>query len=287
MDIRKGYINKTNATLAYILASIVTLVVVLIVVPSSGEKIFVKGAVYIIGIPTLIVFSFIFRIIFSVTGRIWKYKCNNCGQELTILSNGKIAAFGFINEKKLGKKPEEVEKVDEKALDSLIEGLKNGDSTVRKRAAIALADIEYSGKLELLIEALKDKDKSVRKEVASTLIKIGNRKAIEALVNQEATDKSIGVKVHIGSLINERLKGFKAEKYIPMGMRSKDERIRELAYKAFFSGGDKQALETLVEAIKYPIVDQTSGRKEENSSICTHEGQNGKYCTECGVNLEG
>jgi len=139
---------------------------------------------------------------------------------------------------------------DREAVDSLIEDLKSGDSEVRKKAAIALADITDIRKIEPLIEALKDKDEGVRKKVANALVKTGNRRAIESLVNQSQTDESNSVKGHIIFIITEQIRGIKASKYITKGMMSKDERIREFAYEAFFKGGNKQALETLIKIMK-------------------------------------
>lgn len=139
---------------------------------------------------------------------------------------------------------------DRETVDSLIEDLKNGDSGVRLKAATALEDITDIRKIEPLIEALNDKDERVRKKVANALVKTGNRKAIESLVYQSQTDESESVKVHIIFSITEQIKGIKASKYITKGMKSEDERIRDLAYEAFFKKGDKQALETLITSIK-------------------------------------
>ena len=246
--LRMSYLSKIRATIAYIIACILTVIVVFSVL-NPAEK-HIQGAVYIIGLPVLIISGFILRQILRIGVGVWKYKCNNCGQELTIVSNGKMAAYGTIEEKKLGKKIEGGEKIDEKALDSLIEDLKNEDSKVRERAASVLADIEDSRKIEPLIEAFKDKDERVRKKIANTLVKTGNRRAIESLVNQSQTDESNSVKAHINFVITEQIRGIKAVKYITRGMMSKDERIRDLAYEAFFKRGDKQALETLIQAMK-------------------------------------
>jgi RNA polymerase subunit RPABC4/transcription elongation factor Spt4 len=196
-------------------------------------------------------------------------------------SNRQIVSFSIIQEEKLDKKPEEVEKVDEKDMDSLIENLKNVDSKVRKKVVIALAEIEDSGKIEPLIEALKDKDKRVREEVVNTLLKTGNRRAMEALINQILIDESKSVQDYIVFEISQRIDGIKASRNITKGMRSKDKRIRDLAIEAFFKRGDKQALEILIQASKeeeeyeYECIECHTGVKEED-----------KICPECGKNLE-
>ncbi len=247
--IRRAYLSKTRATVAYIIACIVTVTVVFTVLNPSGD--FVQGSVYFVGIPLLIVSSFIFRSLFRVRMGIWKYNCDNCGQELIILSNGKKAAYGSIEEKKLGKKVIEEEKqIDEKAIDSLIENLKNEDSLVKQQAIKALGGIEDIRKIDPLIEALKDNNQRVRKEAASTLMETKNRRAIESLVEQSQTDVSDSVKTHIGFVITEKIKGIKAARYIFKGMKSRDERIRNLAYMAFYNQEDKQALESLIQAVK-------------------------------------
>jgi hypothetical protein len=246
--IRQAYLSKTRAIVAYIIACIITVIVVFSFLDPSEA--FVQGSVYLVGIPTLIVSSFIFRSLFRVGVGIWKYNCDNCGQELIVLTNGKMAAYGVVEEKKLDKKIVEEKKVDEKALDSLIESLRNEDSLVRKNAVIALADIDDIRKIEPLIEALKDNNQRVRKAVADTIMKTNNRKAIEALVNQSQTDESNSVKGHIAFVITDKIKGIKAARNIFKGMKSKDERIRNLAYMAYYNQGDKQALDSLIQAMK-------------------------------------
>ncbi len=234
--------------LGYIGTVLTTIAVFGILKPGGN---YMEGSVYIVGIPALIVSSFIFRTLFRVRMGIWKYNCDNCGQELFIVSNGKMAAYGSVEEKKLGKKIIEEEKqVDEKAIDSLIENLENEDSIVKQEAIKALAGIEDIRKIDPLIEALKDNDQRVRKEVANTLMETTNRRAIESLVEQSQTDESSSVKGHIAVLITQKIKGIKAARNIFKGMKSRDERIRNLAYMAFYNQGDKQALESLIQAMK-------------------------------------
>jgi hypothetical protein len=246
--IRQAYLTKTRAIFAYIIACIITVIVVFSVLDPSEA--FAQGSVYLVGIPVLIVSSFIFRTLFRVGVGIWKYNCDNCGQELIILTNGKMAAYGMVEEKKLDKKIVEEKKVDEKALDSLIEALKNEDSLVRINAVRALADIDDIGKIDPLIEAVTDKNERVRKAVADTIMRTNNRKAIESLVNQAQTDESNSVKGHITFVITDKIKGIKAARNIFKGMKSKDERIRNLAYMAYYNQGDKQALDSLIQAMK-------------------------------------
>jgi hypothetical protein len=246
--IRQAYLTKTRAIVAYVIACIITVIVVFSVLDPSEA--FAQGSVYLVGIPVLIVSSFILRTLFRVGVGIWKYNCDNCGQELIIVTNGKMAAYGMVEEKKFDKKIVEEKKVDEKALDSLIEELENENNLVRIKAVRALADIEDIRKTEPLIEALKDNNERVRKAVADTIMKTNNRKAIEALVNQSQTDESGSVKGHIAFVITDKIKGIKAARNIFKGMKSKDERIRNLAYMAYYNQGDKQALDSLIRAMK-------------------------------------
>ncbi|MFC2171798.1 HEAT repeat domain-containing protein [Acidobacteriota bacterium] len=246
--IRQAYLTKTRAIVAYIIASIITVIIVFTVVPSGKAS--AQGGVYLVGIPVLIVASFIFRTLFRVQVGIWKYHCDNCGRELIFASNGKMAAYGSVEGKELGKKTEGEKKVDEKAIESLAENLKNEDRKVKIEAVRALAGVDDIRRVGPLIEALKDNDERVRKEVANTLMETRNRFAIEALVNQFQTDESGGVKGHIAVLVTGKIKGIKAARNIFKGMQSKDKRIQNLAYMAFYNQRDKRALDSLILAMK-------------------------------------
>ncbi|RKY36993.1 MAG: hypothetical protein DRP72_03565, partial [Candidatus Omnitrophota bacterium] len=73
--------------------------------------------------------------------------------------------------------------------------LKSEDSYVREQAAIALGEIGDKRAIEPLINTLKDRNSDVRKYAAIALGKIGDKKAVEPLINA-LEDKSWGVCKH-------------------------------------------------------------------------------------------
>jgi hypothetical protein len=75
---RMSYINIARATLANIMAAIVTLIAV-VIVPTRGSAETAKGTAYSVGIPVLIASVFIFRQIFYAIVGLWNFQCENCG----------------------------------------------------------------------------------------------------------------------------------------------------------------------------------------------------------------
>lgn len=72
---------------------------------------------------------------------------------------------------------------DKRAVEPLITTLKTGDEYLRKRAAEALGDIGDKRAVEPLINALKDEDESVRSSAAEALGNIGDVRAVEPLID--------------------------------------------------------------------------------------------------------
>lgn len=72
---------------------------------------------------------------------------------------------------------------DKKAVEPLITTLKAGDEYLRERAAEALGDIGDKKAVEPLINALKDEDESVRSSAAEALGNIGDVRAVEPLID--------------------------------------------------------------------------------------------------------
>jgi HEAT repeat protein len=71
---------------------------------------------------------------------------------------------------------------DAKAVDPLIEALKDADDDVRERAAEALGKIGDAKAVDPLIEALKDASGEVRWRAARALVEIGDAKAVDPLI---------------------------------------------------------------------------------------------------------
>ena len=82
--------------------------------------------------------------------------------------------------------PDETETWDKEDLPELIQALKDGDTKMRRHAAVALGEIgpSASSAIPALIEALKDEDHKVRENVAYTLGTLGPeaKQAIPALI---------------------------------------------------------------------------------------------------------
>lgn len=256
------YLIKSRATIAYLIAAVITVIAVFTFLPPGRAGSFgrqnTQGFVYLVGIPTLVWWTFWLRLFLRRKMRVWNYTCGNCGQELVVVSNGKNAAFGSVEGIVPSKKIEagenagviKEEKVEEKALDSLILDLKDGNAGVREQAAAALAGIGDSRRIAPLIEALKDKEPRVRKRVAMTLVKVSDKKAIESLFNQSQTDGERSVRGLIRYLIASDIHGIRPARTILKGMENNDERIRDLAYEAFLNQQDSRHLENLVQALK-------------------------------------
>ena len=215
-----------------------------------------QGAVYIVGIPILAVLTFVLRGFFSTGMKVWKYSCATCGQEIMLVSNGKTAAYGVLQAKKPNVASESQTEVrseaqtGQNALDSLIAGLKHKDAGIREQAARALAEIQDDRKVEPLIEALKDPEKKVRMSVAAALLKVGNRWAIEALYDSAWTDKNSGLGGYVNYELANRIKGIRPARAFFRGLKSRDERIRDLAFAFFFNQRDAKALEDLKQALQ-------------------------------------
>jgi hypothetical protein len=256
------YLSKSRATIAYLIAAVITVVAVFIILPAGkignigGRN--TQALVFLVGIPTLVWWAFWLRLFLRRKMRVWNYACGNCGQELVVVSNGRNAAFGIVegivSSKKIEAKENaggiREEKVEEKALDSLILDLKNGNAGVREQAAAALAGIGDNRRIVPLIEALKDKEPRVRKRVALTLVKVRDKKVIESLFSQSQTDAERSVRGLIRYLIANDIHGIRPARTILKGMENNDARIRDLAYEAFLNQQDSRALENLVQALK-------------------------------------
>jgi hypothetical protein len=255
---RSYYLSKSRATIAYLIAAAIMVFTVFTILPPKGR--YIQGAVYLVGIPVLAWWTIVLRLFFRKRMGIWKYKCGNCGQELIVATNGKSAAFGSVEAPPPSAKAVVGETaggqgaalVEEKALDSLISDLKNGNAGVREQAAAALAGIGDSRRIAPLIEALKDKEPRVRKRVALTLVKVSDKKAIESLFNQSQTDGERSVRGLIRYLIASDIHGIRPARTILKGMENNDVRIRDLAYEAFLNQQDSRALEDLIRALKAP-----------------------------------
>lgn len=79
---------------------------------------------------------------------------------------------------------------DERAVEPLIDALKEGDRLMRRTAALALGEIGDERAVETLTDALKDSDKEARQAGAEALGKIGDSRVVEPLI-EALKDKSL------------------------------------------------------------------------------------------------
>jgi hypothetical protein len=86
--------------------------------------------------------------------------------------------------------------------------------------------------------------------VAAALLEVGNRRAIETLYTHALTDKSAGIGGYVISELVKRAGGSKPAKVFFSGLKSRDERTRDLAFAFYFNQSDAQALENLKQALQ-------------------------------------
>jgi len=135
----------------------------------------------------------------------------------------------------------------EGAFDDVVRALQSHDEEVREEAARALGDLGDRRAVNPLIELLGDDNRYVRREAAKSLGKIGDEHAIPALINALKDEDRYGREGAAEGL------GGMGEKAFPSLIRAiKDEdwHVRMGAAIAFRIIGDKDALKVLIPAMK-------------------------------------
>jgi len=137
---------------------------------------------------------------------------------------------------------------DPKAVKPLIAALKDENSGVRSSAAFALGEIQDPRAVEPLIEALKDEDSDVRRRAATALGKIQDPRAVEPLI-EALKDEDSGVRWRAAKALGE-IGDPKA--ITPLIAALKDENSGVCSSAAFALGEiqDPKAVEPLIEALK-------------------------------------
>ena len=140
---------------------------------------------------------------------------------------------------------------DPKAVEPLIDALKDGNRDVQQAAAEALGEIGDPKAVEPLIEALKDGDEEIRRIAAKALGEIGDPKAVEPLIDalkdgnrdvQQAAAEALG---EIGDP--------KAVEPLIEALRDKSWSVRGTAAKVLGEIGDPKAVEPLIEVLEDKI----------------------------------
>jgi len=119
---------------------------------------------------------------------------------------------------------------DVRAVQPLINALKDNDRRVRSSAAYALGNIGDIRAEQPLIDALKDNDKWLRESAASALGRIGDAKAVEPLIDT-LKDNDEWVRWRAASALGE-IGDARAVEPLKQALKDKDESVRKAAKEA-------------------------------------------------------
>ncbi|MFB0560775.1 MAG: HEAT repeat domain-containing protein [Candidatus Lokiarchaeia archaeon] len=136
---------------------------------------------------------------------------------------------------------------DKRAVEPLIQTLKNDEEDIRAEAAKALGSIKDLRAVPPLIQALKDENWEVREDVAWALGKIGDTRAVEPLL-QALKDESNEVR----TVAAEALGGMGDSRVVPdliQALKDEEAWVRMSAASQLGRLGDKRALQPLLGAL--------------------------------------
>ena len=134
------------------------------------------------------------------------------------------------------------------AVDGLIRALRNEDPEIQAAAAGILGEMRETA-VEPLMDALDDSDRFVRIVAAQNLGKIGNKRAIEALIGalHRETDPEVRTAVAEGlGYMGSR----QAIEPLTLALQDRDERVQVAAARSLGYIGDLRALEPLIHALR-------------------------------------
>jgi len=134
------------------------------------------------------------------------------------------------------------------AVDGLIRALRNEDPEIQAAAAGILGEMRETA-VEPLMDALDDSDRFVRIVAAQNLGKIGNKRAIEALISalHRETDPEVRTAVVEGlGYMGSR----QAIEPLSLALQDRDERVQVAAARSLGYIGDLRALEPLIHALR-------------------------------------
>ncbi|MBZ0174711.1 MAG: DUF2225 domain-containing protein [Candidatus Methanoperedens sp.] len=147
---------------------------------------------------------------------------------------------------------------DAKAVEPLIEELKDKHYLVRRSAAKALGKIGDVKAVEPLVEALKDENYHVRSNAAKALGKIRDAKAVEPLVEAlkdedntflDEDNTFLNVQWEAAEALGE-IGGERAVELLIRVLKNKNKDVREGAAYALGKIGDARAMEPLIQTLK-------------------------------------
>jgi len=133
------------------------------------------------------------------------------------------------------------------AVESLIQTLKEKDSSVRVLAVMTLGRLKDTRALEPLIQALKDKDREVGLQAVGALVRMG-KPAVEPLT-QTLKDKDPSVRGE-AVLVLQEIGDVRAVVPLTEALKDEDKDVRLAATFALGKMGDARAVEPLAQALK-------------------------------------
>ena len=137
---------------------------------------------------------------------------------------------------------------DTRAVDPLIEALRDDDSGVRGMAASGLGSIGDPRAVDPLIESLKDEGAYVRWSAADALGWIGDARAVDPLINA-LKDKDEIVRRSAADALRW-IGDARAVDPLIGALRDENANVREYAARALGKIGDSRAVDPLIEALK-------------------------------------
>jgi len=133
-------------------------------------------------------------------------------------------------------------------LDRLTDQLKHNSSRLRARAASALGKLGDKRAVEPLINALKDEDRSVRSSASGALGRLGDPRAVEPLI-AALKDQDKYVRRSAASALG-RLGDKRAVEPLIAALKDKDAGVRRSVAWALAQLGDERAVEPLRESLR-------------------------------------
>ena len=133
------------------------------------------------------------------------------------------------------------------AVDGLIRALRDENPEVQAAAASLLGEMRETA-VEPLIDALRDPDRFVRLVAARNLGKIGNKRAIEALIGSLHRDPDGEARATVAEALGY-MGSRQAIESLVLALRDRDDAVQIAAARSLGYIGDKRAVEPLIQAL--------------------------------------
>ncbi|WP_332449616.1 HEAT repeat domain-containing protein [Methanoculleus sp.] len=133
------------------------------------------------------------------------------------------------------------------AVDGLIRALRDENPEVQTAAASLLGEMRETA-VEPLIDALRDPDRFVRLVASRNLGKIGNKRAIEALIGSLHQEPDGEVRATVAEALGY-MGSKQAIESLVLALRDRDDAVQIAAARSLGYIGDKRAVEPLIQAL--------------------------------------